>query len=195
MFIKIGQFIRACLSFSWYGIVFSRVSGMMLCFCSRRKTMLIAHWCLYLLLSRVVQSQDCSQQRAQGAGREQNQCIWLKLAKGMLRPMWHCAKGVLKGVGVLSSAAWWASWAWVGGWWAIACASFFIYVFICTFISTYVTIIFFLSSVLVLSQTVSSTLVNYFFFWFSPPSHWEGRGAIKRLCGSEPPARLKHNRA
>jgi len=35
-----------CLHFSWDGIVFFRVSDMMLCFGFRRKTMLITHWCL-----------------------------------------------------------------------------------------------------------------------------------------------------
>ena len=66
-----------CLSFSWDVIVFFRVPGMMLCFGSKKKTMLITDWCLQLLLSTAVLSQGHSQWRAQGAGREQNQDSWL----------------------------------------------------------------------------------------------------------------------
>ena len=58
--------------FSWDGIVFFRMSGVMLSFGSRRKAMSVTHWCLWSLLSSAVQSQCHSQWRAQGAGREQN---------------------------------------------------------------------------------------------------------------------------
>lgn len=61
-----------CLSFSWHGIVFFKISGMMVCFGFRRKTF-ITHRCLYLLLSSVVQSETILSDRAQGDGREQNQ--------------------------------------------------------------------------------------------------------------------------
>ena len=38
--------IDICLGFSWDRIVFFRVFGMMLCFGSKRKTMLVIHQCL-----------------------------------------------------------------------------------------------------------------------------------------------------
>lgn len=40
----------------WKGVVFFRVPGMVLCFGARRKTTLITHRCLQLLLSSVVQT-------------------------------------------------------------------------------------------------------------------------------------------
>lgn len=38
--------LTRCLSFSWDRILFSQVSGMMLCFSSSTKTMLVTHGCL-----------------------------------------------------------------------------------------------------------------------------------------------------
>ena len=82
----------------WKGVVFFRVPGMVLCFGARRKTTLITHRCLQLLLSSVVQRQGCSQQRAQGAGREQSEDSWLKLAKGIFSNIWPHVEGILNGV-------------------------------------------------------------------------------------------------
>ena len=81
-------------------LFFFRVSHMMLCFSSRRKTILIRHWCLQLLLSSIVHSQDHVKRRAQGAGREQNWDSWLKLAKGIFHAIWHQVDRVLKGLGI-----------------------------------------------------------------------------------------------
>jgi len=85
---------------------------MMLCFGSRRKTMLITYQCLSFLLSTVTQSQGHSQQRAQGAGREQNQDIWLKLAQGIFHTILKSCRKSFEGsesanhLITLSSAAW-----------------------------------------------------------------------------------------
>jgi len=86
--------LPVCLSFSWDWIVFFRVSSMMLCFGSRRKTKLVTHQCLLYRAKTI----PVSQQRAWGCGgqedgRGQSQYSWFKLAKGIFHIIWHHAKG------------------------------------------------------------------------------------------------------
>ena len=75
-----------------------RLPGMMLCFHSWRKTMLITHRYLYLLLGSAAQSQGHSEQRVQGGGREQSEDSWL--VKGIFHVIWHNVERVLKGIGI-----------------------------------------------------------------------------------------------
>ena len=137
----------------------------MLCVGCKRKPMLITHQCLQLLLSSASQSKGHLQQRAQGAGREQSEDNWLTLAKGTFHDIWHCVEGVLKGVGVhltlfCHSGA---SWALVGAWWAIACASL-INIYIYMYYS-----LFFIS----VNSFISTHKFYFFTFSNSPPTHWE----------------------
>ena len=62
-----------CLSYSWDGFVFFKLSDKVQCLGSRRKTTLLTLQCLYQMLSSFVQSQDHCQWRAQGVGREQDE--------------------------------------------------------------------------------------------------------------------------
>ena len=65
-----GISLLGCLSFSWNGIVFFRVSAMMLCFDSRRKTMLIIQ--LFTIVFIVAVQQCCTGPRPFSSKGEQN---------------------------------------------------------------------------------------------------------------------------
>ena len=165
---------------------------MILCFCSKRKPLLITHQCLQRLLSSAAQSQDHLQQGAQGAGREQSEDSWLRLSKGTFHAIWHHVEGVLKGVGVHRTLfrCSGASWALAGEWWAIACASSVIHIYILVII-----IILFLFSRLV--NNFISAHEFYVGFFFFPPilsSIPLGRvGVSKWLCSAQLLAELTHN--
>ena len=140
-----------------------------LAFGSRRKTMLITHPCLQLLLSSVVPSHVDSQQRAQVAGREQNMDIWLKLAKRISIPydikwkeFWR------EWEFFISSVVFWASWISLGVMSNCLCSTCYIH----SYIYIFITIILFFFSIL-LNHFIST---QEFYFYFSDFLHHNPNG-------------------
>lgn len=90
-----------------------------------------------------------------------------------------------------------ASWALVGGQWAIACVWLVTYIhtdiYIYTYIHIVITITLFFFSIIVNSFiSTHEYSCGFLSFHFSPSSHWEGEKWGKWLCGAEPPASLNH---
>ena len=177
------------------------VSGMMLSSGFRRKTMLITHQCFSYGWAVLYRAKDipvsqflvlsCKWRWLRGhkeLGWDRSRTADLNWPKGYSIPYnilqkpwkmvgtWPREKPLLRDrLGI-------------GEWWAIAlCITCFVYVYIYT-----ITIILFFFS-LYFSDLVfylNLRVLRFFFFWFSPPSHWEG-SVSERLCHTEQPARLQ----